>query len=115
MTVALEMFLDPAADTAVRQLWSRLEQAVLFLGVSVHAQLLAAHAAVHAAIERESDELWELYRPGLWVPHCTLAMSLNADGLSRAFAQLHPYSAITGHVSSVNLVEVETGKATRLA
>lgn len=171
MTVALEMFLDPAADAAVRQLWARLEQAgipslastthrghhphvtlavgeriatgdgllgavrdlpgtaltlpllgtfpgaqsVLFLGVTVHAELLRAHAAVHAAIESESDGLWELYRPGNWVPHCTLAMSVDADGLSRAVAQLHPYSAVTGRIGSVNLVGVETGEATRLA
>jgi 2'-5' RNA ligase len=171
MTFALEMFFDPAADTAVRQTWTQLEQAgisslvttshrrhhphitlavaeqlaissstldairelpgteltlsmlgvfpgeqaVLFLGATATAGLLSAHAAIHATIEQASDGMWELYRPGQWVPHCTLAMRLNASELRTAITRLHPCSAIHARIAHINLVEVETGQITPLA
>ena len=92
--------------------------AVLFLGVQVTAPLLDAHAAVHEAIMGKRGEeggsggagkLSELYGPGSWVPHCTLAMHLGADSLARACRELHPYAGLQASIASVGLVDIETG------
>ncbi len=55
------------------------EAAVLFLGVTSNAALLNTHAALRAAIASGSAGLWDHYRPGNWVPHCTLAMDWKPD------------------------------------
>lgn len=170
VTYALEIFLDPVGDAAVRELWSRLEDAglsslaarshgrhrphitlavaehlemddrahnllerisgtelampvlgafpgektVLFLGVITNSALLDTHAALHAAITAGSAGLWDHYRPGNWVPHCTLAMDLSAPELMRAIECLHPYSVITARATQLHIVELETGQANRL-
>ncbi|MFE6924271.1 2'-5' RNA ligase family protein [Nocardia sp. NPDC057663] len=166
VTYALELFFDSAGDAAVRELWSRLEDAglsslatrshqrhhphvtlavaeqfevddrarqllgeipgseltmpvlgtfpgelaVLFLGVTANTALLDTHSAVHAAITTGSTGLWDHYRPGNWVPHCTLAMDLNAPALMRAIECLHPYTAITARATQIHMVELETGR-----
>jgi 2'-5' RNA ligase len=93
----------------------RSQRAVLFLGATATAELLRAHAAIHTGIEQASEGVWELYQPGRWVPHCTLAMRLGANELKTAIAHLHPHTAITVRVAQVNIVETETGKATPVA
>ncbi|HEX5542665.1 MAG TPA: 2'-5' RNA ligase family protein [Micromonospora sp.] len=47
---------------------------VLWLGVTPTAELLAHHAAVHARLLRAGIAVTDHYRPGRWVPHCTLSM-----------------------------------------
>ncbi|MEH0935783.1 2'-5' RNA ligase family protein [Micromonospora psammae] len=47
---------------------------VLWLGVTPTAELLAHHALVHERLAGAGIELAEQYRPGRWVPHCTLSM-----------------------------------------
>ncbi|UGT43169.1 2'-5' RNA ligase family protein [Nocardia yamanashiensis] len=90
------------------------EAAVLFLGVTSNAALLNAHAALHAAIASGSAGLWDHYRPGNWVPHCTLAMDLNGPTLMKAIKSLYPHSAITARATQLHMVELETGQANPL-
>lgn len=47
---------------------------VLWLGPSPTAELLAHHALVHGRLADAGVGLAEHYRPGHWVPHCTLSM-----------------------------------------
>ncbi|MFF5173215.1 2'-5' RNA ligase family protein [Micromonospora sp. NPDC000089] len=47
---------------------------VLWLGATPTAELLAHHALVHERLARAGVELTGHYRPGRWVPHCTLSM-----------------------------------------
>ncbi len=47
---------------------------VLWLGPTPTAELLDHHAAVHDRLTRAGVAVSELYRPGQWVPHCTLSM-----------------------------------------
>ncbi|HEX5542615.1 MAG TPA: 2'-5' RNA ligase family protein [Micromonospora sp.] len=47
---------------------------VLWLGVTPTAELLSHHAAVHARLLRAGIAVTDHYRPGRWVPHCTLSM-----------------------------------------
>jgi 2'-5' RNA ligase len=59
-------------------------RAVLFLAPSVTMPLLEFHAQVHANLEIPSGKSWKIYRPGRWVPHCTLAIDLETGKLEKA-------------------------------
>jgi hypothetical protein len=52
------------------------ERSVLFLAPVVTEPLLALHRRVDEHIQGLALPMFELYRPGRWVPHCTLAMDL---------------------------------------
>ncbi|TDB71445.1 2'-5' RNA ligase family protein [Micromonospora sp. KC723] len=69
---------------------------VLWLGIAPTAELLAHHALVHDRLARAGIALSEQYRPGRWVPHCTLSMrvpnSLMAAAVRRCLEML-PLSA----------------------
>jgi 2'-5' RNA ligase len=88
---------------------------VLFLGARATLPLLSAHAAVHELISSEQTELWQRYRPGMWVPHCTLAGGLDSTAISRAFGLLHPFQSLPAHVAKICAVDTETGDHTLLA
>ncbi|WP_127498667.1 2'-5' RNA ligase family protein [Actinoplanes solisilvae] len=47
---------------------------VLWLGVTPTAPLLEHHRQVHERLDAAGVEVWDLYRPGRWVPHCTISM-----------------------------------------
>lgn len=47
---------------------------VLWLGPAPTSELLAHHATVHARLEAAEIDSDPYYRPGRWVPHCTLSM-----------------------------------------
>ncbi|MGY0006651.1 2'-5' RNA ligase family protein [Micromonospora sp. I033] len=47
---------------------------VLWLGPAPTPELLAHHGTVHERLARAGIGLVEHYRPGRWVPHCTLSM-----------------------------------------
>jgi len=51
----------------------------VFLAPTVTAELLELHARFHRRFEHLGEAPWEHYWPGAWVPHCTLAMDLEAD------------------------------------
>ena len=142
MALALEMGLDPEADRAIRDLWSRLEQLGvpsleghvpsirphLSLTVTDDADGLRQHApglalrgveteiemaavslfpadppvlvlavapapswspctnASAPALAAAGVDIWPHYRPGTWLPHCTLSMGVPADALAEALA-----------------------------
>ncbi|PTA46221.1 2'-5' RNA ligase family protein [Micromonospora sp. RP3T] len=47
---------------------------VLWLGPAPTSELLAHHAVVYERLARAGVDVVEHYRPGRWVPHCTLSM-----------------------------------------
>jgi 2'-5' RNA ligase superfamily protein len=47
---------------------------VLWLGPAPGSELLAHHATVHSRLVAAGIETDDLYRPGRWVPHCTMSM-----------------------------------------
>jgi hypothetical protein len=62
------------------------------------------------AVEPHADFLWEHYRPGVWVPHCTLAGGVDGDLVERALeAVLGAQLPIVAAVADVALVNSETG------
>ncbi|GIF62295.1 2'-5' RNA ligase [Asanoa ishikariensis] len=47
---------------------------VLWLGVTPTEALLERHRAVHDRLAAGGVSVWDHYRPGLWVPHCTVSL-----------------------------------------
>lgn len=47
---------------------------VLWLGPAPSAELLEHHALVYERLRAAGEDIWDHYRPGHWVPHCTLSM-----------------------------------------
>jgi hypothetical protein len=88
---------------------------VLFLGARATRPLLDAHAAVHAAVTTERAGPWQYYEPGAWVPHCGLALNLDADAVSRAFGILWPFRQLTASIVEACAVNTETGEHTRIS
>jgi hypothetical protein len=59
------------------------DKAPAFLAVSPTVQLVTLHHDVHArldAMDPEVHDSWDYYRPGTWLPHCTLAMDADTPG-----------------------------------
>lgn len=91
MVAALELYLDVEATRRVRGLWKAVEDEgvptrvemdfvgqfvgrVLWLGVVPTVDLLTHHRLVHERLTARGVEIWDLYQPGRWVPHCTISM-----------------------------------------
>ena len=58
----------------------------IFLAPTVTAELLDLHAGFHRRFGRLGRASWDHYRPGSWVPHCTLATDLEPDRFGSALA-----------------------------
>jgi hypothetical protein len=57
---------------------------VLWLGVVPTVELLTHHRLVHDRLASAGVEVWELYRPGRWVPHCTISMRVPNPSMAAA-------------------------------
>jgi hypothetical protein len=57
---------------------------VVWLGPAPTAELLEHHARVYARLAAAGIEVSDLYRPGCWVPHCTLSMRVPRPMISDA-------------------------------
>src|SRR5437588_2210891 len=58
----------------------------VFLAPTVTGELLELHAGFHRRFGRLGGESWDHYRPGAWVPHCTLATYLEPVQFGSALA-----------------------------
>jgi 2'-5' RNA ligase len=70
---------------------------VLVLAVAPAPELVALHARVSAALAAAEVDVWPHYRPGTWLPHCTLSMGVPsevvADALTACLASPVPVRA----------------------
>lgn len=57
---------------------------VIFLAPPPGKELLALHKVIHDVLSNHTQGSWELYKPGNWVPHCTLANDLEISDLEQA-------------------------------
>jgi 2'-5' RNA ligase len=73
---------------------------VLWLGVTPSAELLDHHREVHSRLAAAGVETWDLYRPGRWVPHCTVSMRvpnpLMAVSVRRCLEMLPVEAVVSG-------------------
>lgn len=59
-------------------------QGVVFLGLINTPELLDMHARFDALFAAVARDPWEYYRPGRWVPHCTLTTALDPEQVASA-------------------------------
>ena len=56
----------------------------VFLAPTPTSALLDLHVGFHRRLGQHGEAPWDHYRPGVWVPHCTLAMDLANDQFGTA-------------------------------
>jgi 2'-5' RNA ligase len=90
------------------------KESVLFLAPVVDRELLEVQRKVHERLDEFTQSPWKLYQPPRWVPHCTLALKLPADGLHRAIEILMESTfPITGELIELGVSEFEAGVVKR--
>jgi len=60
------------------------KEPAVFLAPTVTSQLLNLHLEVYETLEKNGIHPWELYLPGKWVPHCTLALEIPSVKIPKA-------------------------------
>jgi 2'-5' RNA ligase len=61
------------------------EEGVVYLAPVVTPELLGLHQRFHRRFDHLAAGAWAYYRPGVWVPHCTLALHVADEDRGRAF------------------------------
>jgi len=81
----------------------------LFLTPVVTQELLALHKSLFEQFSFCDCEQYAYYRPGQWVPHCTVCPAQNADELARAagiLTQAHePFTAQVTHLAWIEVTK----------
>ncbi len=81
-------------------------EGVVFLAPVVTRQLLAFHARFHDAFSRHRDAAAPYYRPGQWVPHCTVAIDLAPSEVTKAVDYCREaFRPICGRFEEIGLIE----------
>jgi 2'-5' RNA ligase len=60
------------------------QTSVIFIAPASNIDLLEFQKGIHQALEDSSKGAWEIYIPGNWIPHCTLAQGVDSKNLSVA-------------------------------
>ena len=82
-------------------------EGVIFLAPVVTADLLELHVRLVEAMRQSGATVPDLYQPGRWVPHCTLAQRLPPELVSQAVAvALRQWSPAGGRIEQVVLLDV---------
>lgn len=86
------------------------KEGVLFFAPVPSEALLRLHSLVHQGSRGLARGSWEYYKPGWWVPHCTLCMHLPRKALAKGFSLVQKANfGMTGRFTRVALVEVIPG------
>lgn len=81
-------------------------KSVVYLAPVVTADLLAVHTELHAQLRVVGLQSHGYYRPGSWVPHCTVAMELPKEHVAKAVADCRAANVFnTVQIESVELVK----------
>jgi 2'-5' RNA ligase len=82
-----------------------------WLAPAVSAELVAQQEAVVEATVATGADLHRHYRPGLWLPHLTLAPRLRLPDLPVVAAQVYDVLPIVARVNRTALIDTRTGKS----
>jgi hypothetical protein len=88
---------------------------VLWLGVTATEDLLAHHRLVHERLADAAVEVWEHYRPGRWVPHCTVSLRIPNPLLAPAIRRCLEILPIRATVTGAAVTDHANGIAHPLA
>ena len=82
-------------------------EGVVFLAPVLTADLIALHERLVEAMRQSGARVSDLYQPGRWVPHCTLAQGLPPELVSQAVAvALRQWPSAVGRIEQVGLADV---------
>jgi 2'-5' RNA ligase len=88
---------------------------LLVLAVAPAPALVALHARVSAALAAAGVDVWPHYRPGTWLPHCTLSMGVPPGALADALAAcLASPVPVRARLRAAALTDSVTGATTPL-
>jgi 2'-5' RNA ligase len=60
------------------------QTSVIFIAPAPNIELLFFQKRIHQILEDKAEGPWEMYLPGKWIPHCTLAQQIEKKDLSTA-------------------------------
>lgn len=78
---------------------------VLWLGITPTAELLTHHQAVHDRLAASAIDVWDLYRPGRWVPHCTISMRVPNAQMAQAVRRCLEVLPLTATVTGAAITD----------
>jgi len=78
---------------------------VLWLGITPTVELLAHHRAVHDRLSAAGIEVWDLYRPGRWIPHCTISLRVPNSQMSQAVRRCLEMLPLTATVTAAAITD----------
>jgi 2'-5' RNA ligase len=125
VALAVCLLFDDRTDRALRSLWARLELLGvrtllshthgrhvphLTLASLLSYDLDAVRAALTELPRREPTDLHRHYRPGLWVPHCTVAPRLRLEQLATVAATVYDVLPLEAVAERAALVDSGTGE-----
>ncbi len=88
---------------------------ILYLAPTPTRALLEHHAAFFATLEGREVAPSDHYRPGRWIPHCTLEMGIPPEALGRAFAVIREaLQPIEGRFVEIGMVSPPPAQWVRL-
>jgi 2'-5' RNA ligase superfamily protein len=88
---------------------------VLWLGAVPSIELLELHRAVHARLVAGGVEVWDLYQPGRWVPHCTVSLRVPNPMMGAAVRRCLEFLPISATVVGASVTDHANGIAEPLA
>ncbi len=81
-------------------------EGVVYLSPVVTQDLLAIHQQYHETFLKYEANVQAYYLPGNWVPHCTVAIDLEASGIPEVVAYCRArFQQVTGRFTEIGLVE----------
>jgi 2'-5' RNA ligase len=84
---------------------------VVYLAPVYKDELALIHNAFYNSFNDVSDEFVQLYLPGSWVPHCTVANRLSKDEILNAVSYLmNSFTPLNAEVVEIGLIECDSIK-----
>lgn len=81
---------------------------------AVTSDIAARQERVVEAVESTGADLHRHYRPGVWVPHCTLAPRTTLEELPRVAAAVYDVLPLTATADRAALIDTSTGSVETL-
>jgi hypothetical protein len=78
---------------------------VLWLGVVPTVQLLSHHRLIHERLAARRVEVWDLYQPGRWVPHCTISMRVPNPLMATAIRRCLEFLPVPATVAGASITD----------
>lgn len=82
------------------------KESTVFLGAAVEECLLNIHNEFHELFRKFHHEKWDVYLPGEWIPHCTVAIDVSMrEALNITEYLIKNYRPLEVKCISIGLVE----------